>query len=98
MYRGVPCSRASSTRSQPPTSMWPAALTRYVTGKSKISSLVRRRAAGAASPAAAASAAGLLARGADLADVPFGEFRQDFELPGAALAPILVDGHLNARF
>src|SRR5260370_16614875 len=36
MYRGVPCLRASWTRSHPPTSIWPAALTRYVTGKSKL--------------------------------------------------------------
>ena len=28
--------RASSTRSQPPTSMWPAAFTRYVTGNSTL--------------------------------------------------------------
>src|SRR5438874_4562954 len=60
-YRGVPWRRASSTRSQPPTSMWPAALTRYVTGKSKVRLLVRARAARAAR-AAAAAAAGRLGR------------------------------------
>src|SRR5213593_3248274 len=58
-YRGVPWRRARSTRSQPPTSMWPAALTRYVTGNSKSLLLVRARAARAARSATAAAAAGL---------------------------------------
>src|SRR5438105_14520063 len=39
--------------------MWPAALTRYVTGKSKAGCLVRARAAGAARAPTAAAAAGL---------------------------------------
>src|SRR5690348_11738379 len=39
-----------------------------------------------------------LARRADLRGVALGEPGQHLELLGAALAPILVDGHLNAGF
>src|SRR5438105_8268123 len=107
--------------------MWPAALTRYVTGSSKLRELVGPGAAGAA-PAAAAPAATTrlrrevgeggrsvaaageseardqharlrrLASRANLGAVALGEPGQDFELPSAALAPILVDGHLYAGF
>src|SRR5467141_2205451 len=102
--------------------MWPAALTRYVTGKSNAKSLVRSGAAGAARAAAASAAARLtrevgggrrfaaagdgkardedarlcrLARRAHLRGVALGKTRQELELPGAALAPILVDGHFG---
>src|SRR5947199_6121076 len=104
--------------------MWPAALTRYVTGNSKPRALVGPGSAGAACAAAAAATAarlgrevgrqGLaardseardqharlrrLARRAGLRAVALGEPRQELELLGAALAPILVDGHLNAGF
>src|SRR5262245_14372602 len=106
--------------------MWPAALTRYVTGKSNVrAALVRSGAAGPARAAAAAAAtAGLahevrgrrlaaardreardeharlrrLARRADLRGVALREAREHLELPGAALAPILVDGHFSEGF
>src|SRR5712692_2271026 len=105
--------------------MWPAALTRYVTGNSKPRSLVGSGAERATRAAAAATAARLareigdrrclaaagkgeardqhprpcrLACRTHLGRVTLGETCEDLELLGAALAPILVDGHLSERF